>query len=79
MTRTINGHRVFIRDVVPRMQVSAEFARLQSPKLVEETNAWMASFFGYTKGIPDGEVRQDKRGEYFMNSRTYDQYKAMES
>jgi hypothetical protein len=28
------------------MQVSAEFARLQSPELVAKTNAWMLEFFG---------------------------------
>ena len=31
---------------VPRMQVSSEFERLQSPELVAETNAWMRKFFG---------------------------------
>lgn len=31
---------------VPKMQVSKEFERLQSPELVAETNAWMREFFG---------------------------------
>jgi hypothetical protein len=30
----------------PRMQVSAEFARIQSPELVAKTNSWMRDFFG---------------------------------
>lgn len=31
------------------MQVGADFRRLQSPELVEETNAWMAKFFGVNR------------------------------
>lgn len=31
---------------MPRMQVSPEFARIQSPELVAETNRWMREFFG---------------------------------
>ncbi len=31
---------------VPRMQVSPEFARIQSPDLVAKTNAWMEQRFG---------------------------------
>jgi hypothetical protein len=31
---------------VPRMQVSAEFTRLQHPDLVAKTNAWLKEFFG---------------------------------
>lgn len=31
---------------VPRVRVSPEFARIQSPDLVNKTNAWMAKFFG---------------------------------
>lgn len=47
--KTIFGMRVIINTMcenVPRMQVSAEFARVQSPELVASTNAWMLEFFG---------------------------------
>ncbi len=43
------GMAVYVDDtstVKPRMQVSDEFRRLQSPELVEATNQWMLSFFG---------------------------------
>jgi len=39
-----------------RMQVSADFERLQSPELVASTNAWMLKFFGAEVGYIEGEV-----------------------
>jgi hypothetical protein len=45
----LNGLRIIENPnivPVPRMQVSADFARLQSPELVASTNAWMREFFG---------------------------------
>jgi hypothetical protein len=48
--QTFMGFPVYINDAVcaaqPRMQCSAEFVKIQDPKLVEETNAWMREFFG---------------------------------
>lgn len=41
--KIVESHNIF---PVPRMQVSAEFERLQSPELVAETNKWMHEFFG---------------------------------
>lgn len=35
-TYIFNGHRVFIVDDIPRMQVSADFARLQSHRLLRQ-------------------------------------------
>lgn len=46
---TIGGMRIMenpMIEPVPRMRVSPEFARLQSPQLVVETNLWMREFFG---------------------------------
>lgn len=45
------GRRVYISETVvdkARMQVSPEFERLQSPRLVLDTNKWMRGFFGVT-------------------------------
>jgi len=57
------------------MQVSTEFARLQSPELVASTNAWMREFFGYDEIVPDGVVYQIFNGTLVMNQRTYDKAK----
>lgn len=49
MNGTIFGMPVHINpmcDNVQRVTVSAEFARIQSPELVADTNAWMLEFFG---------------------------------
>jgi hypothetical protein len=46
---TIFGMKIVVDkniQPVPRMQVSPEFARIQSPELVASTNAWMREFFG---------------------------------
>lgn len=70
---TILGMRVFINKGFPKVQCSSEFVRLQSPELVEKTNAWMASFFGYENLIPDGQVYQCKiTNTLIMNQKTFD-------
>lgn len=52
------GIRIIVNDtlcaVQPRMQVSREFARIQSSELVAETNKWMREFFGYPEN--EGKV-----------------------
>lgn len=45
----LSGYDVVLEDAcrVPRMRVSAEFARIQHPDLVKKTQDWMTEFFGY--------------------------------
>lgn len=45
---TFNGILIVESELCcrPKMQVSAEFRRLQSPELVAETDAWLLEFFG---------------------------------
>lgn len=70
--QTIYGRPVQISAAYPRMQVSESFARLQTPELVAETNAWMASFFGYTELLPDGVVYELHGRTLVMNQTTFD-------
>ncbi len=72
------GRKVQISQPQPRMRVSSEFARLQSPELVSETNAWMASFFGYKNDIPEGTIYEFGAldGMLLMNQATYDKLEA---
>lgn len=68
--RKILGMDIIITKGYPKMQCSSEFARLQKPELVAETNAWMASFFGYENLLKDGEVRQHNK-TLIMNQNTF--------
>jgi len=72
-----NGRPVFLEQPRPRMTVSAEFSRLQSPELVQKTNEWMREFFGFAESLlPDGQVIHDKLADRLvMNHRTYLQLK----
>ncbi len=68
------GMRVIIAPEFPRIQVSSEFARLQSKELVDSTNAWMASFFGYQCAVPDGQALISKRDNtVFLSAKSFDQ------
>lgn len=72
------GLPVIVNDAsYPHMSPSPEFCRLQSPKLVAETAAWMRQRFGGTPLIPDGQVTHDKiNGRLYMNSTTLRQLEA---
>lgn len=51
---TYGRFTVFIVDKtthIPKMQVSDEFKRLQTPELVRATNAWLAKFFDTVPSI----------------------------
>jgi hypothetical protein len=54
---------------LPRMQVSPEFARIQSPELVASTNAWMLEFFGTYSPI---YILQDK--DILVSPDNYDRF-----
>lgn len=51
--KTFYGLPVVINDLcdISRMQVGADFERLQSPELVKETNDWMRDFFGIERRV----------------------------
>lgn len=70
------GRRVQISGRSPRVQVSPEFVRVQTPELVASTNAWMAQFFGYSELLPDGVVYELNRDTLVMNQATYEQVRA---
>jgi len=75
---TINGMNVMISGRTPRMQCSAEFARLQHADLVRETNEWMAGFFGYNELLPDGKVMHlVEQNVLMMNEKTWAQARAI--
>lgn len=68
------GKKIQISEPVPRMRCSPAFERLQSPELVESTNAWMASFFGYTDMMKDGQVYElVQQNTLVMNRNTFNQ------
>lgn len=69
---TLNGLLVVVNDAsYPNMSPSPEFCRLQSPKLVAETAAWMRERFGSTSVLADGQVIHDRiQGRLHMNSKT---------
>jgi hypothetical protein len=71
--QTLYGRRVQISQPYPRMQCSAAFAAIQAPALVTETNAWMASFFGYSTLVPDGVVYELNQDVLVMTHATYTQ------
>ena len=74
--QTLYGRKVQISQPYPRVQCSAAFAAIQAPELVAETNAWMASFFGYETLVPDGVVHELNRDTLVMNQTTYDKLRA---
>ena len=76
MLPSLLGRKVQISQPFPRMQCSSEFARIQSPQLVAETNAWMAQFFGYEARMPDGTVYELNRDVLVMTQATYNQMQA---
>lgn len=51
--QTIYGMPICISDIcdMPKMQVGADFRRLQTPELITETNAWMLKFFGIKRHV----------------------------
>lgn len=65
------GKKIHISHPIPRMQCSPAFAQVQSPELVQATNAWMAAFFGHTEIVPDGVVYELNRQTLVMNRRTF--------
>jgi hypothetical protein len=71
--QTLYGRKVQISQPYPRVQCSPAFAAIQSPELVAETNAWMASFFGHETLIPDGVVYELNRDTLVMTQSTYRQ------
>lgn len=71
--QTIYGRKVQICASYPRVQVSPDFQRIQSPELVAETNAWMRSFFGVTPLVPDGQVYDLNQDTLVMSEATYRQ------
>lgn len=68
--QTLYGRNVQITKPFPRMQCSPGFVRTQAPELVAETNAWMASFFGYQTLIPDGVVYELHKNTLVMTQAT---------
>lgn len=67
---TYNGKKIVESPYVfpqPAMQVSEDFRRLQSPELVESTNAWMRDFFGLK------EVAIVVPGMVFISPRAFQQ------
>lgn len=70
--QTILGRRVQISAAYPRMQVSEALARILTPEVLAETNAWMVSFFGYRELLPDGVVYELHGHTLLMNRATYD-------
>lgn len=63
------GVNLVIAEDYPKMQLSADCP--VSPKMREETNRWMVSFFGMTNHVPDGQVYMLNNGEsVLMNRRT---------
>lgn len=68
---TLYGFNVQISSAYPCMQCSPAFARIQSPELVAETNAWMADFFGYTETVADGDIIKLGEHTLIMNQATY--------
>ncbi len=82
---TFNGLKVKVSPHcrAPRMTVSPEFARLQSPELVAATNIWMEKFFGWENRIytiKPGALGLGSEGqivmspEHFAMLRLSDQY-----
>lgn len=65
--------KIYISPPFPRVQCSASFEALQDPALVQATNAWMASFFGYATVIPDGVVYELNGDTLVMTQATYNQ------
>lgn len=76
-THRLMGRPVYILPDIPKVQVSAEFARIQDPDLVARTNAWMREFFGTMCIAKDGEVMSMDVPTFggspalLMNERTY--------